>query len=262
MRLAHNPELADQVRDFAASVVDAAVAEARTTAPHARVHGVAVEGEPVPVLLEAAAEAGMVVVGSRGAGGFASLLAGSVSVRLATQAPCPVTVVRGRTTADTGLVVVGVDGSPAADVAAGVAFEEASRRGCALVAVWAFYVPLPARTMGPPPIVCDPVEVAADIRSALVGQVAKWRDKYPDVPVEYAVIQGSAAAALTDQSRRAQLVVVGSRGHGRAAGLLLGSVGLQLIHHADCPVLVARTPTGAPVGTSDRATTPLDGGEG
>ncbi|GII24840.1 universal stress protein [Planosporangium mesophilum] len=241
--LAVSPELAEQVTDFATAVVDAAVAEARTTAPHARVHGRAVEGEPAPVLLEAVDGAGLVVVGSRGAGGFASLLTGSVSVRVATQAPCPVVIVRGRADDDIGPVVVGVDGSAPADAAAGLAFEEASRRGCALVAVRAFHVPLPPYTMGPPPLLPDPAEIGAGLRSELVGQLAKWRDKYSDVPVEYAVSQGSAAAALVDQSRRASLVVVGNRGHGAARGTLFGSVGLQLLHHADCPVLITRTRT-------------------
>ncbi|MGC9669775.1 universal stress protein [Planosporangium sp. 12N6] len=244
-RLAASPELSDQVQDVATAVVDTAVAEARTTAPQAHVHGRAVLDEPAPALLAAAADAGMVVVGSRGAGGFTNLLAGSVSIRVATQAPCPVVVVRGRSDDDdTDPVVVGVDGSAPADVAAGTAFEEASRRGSALVAVWAFTVPLPPWTLGPPPVVCDPAQVAAELRASLVGHLAKWRDKYPDVPVEYVVSRSSAAAALVDQSLRASLVVVGSRGHGAARGMLLGSVGLQLIHHAGCPVLIARARSG------------------
>jgi nucleotide-binding universal stress UspA family protein len=243
-RLAASPELTEQVKDFASAVVDAAVAEARTTAPHAHVHGRAVLGEPAPVLLAAADEAGMIVVGSRGAGGFASLLAGSVSTRVATQAPCPVVIVRGRTDNDTCPVVVGVDGSASADVATGIAFEEASRRASALVAVQAFTVPLPPWTMGLPPVVCDPAEIAADLRSCLIGQLAKWRDKYPDVPVEYVISRSSAAAALMDQSLRAALVAVGTRGHGATRGLLLGSVGLQLVHHAACPVLIAQARTG------------------
>jgi nucleotide-binding universal stress UspA family protein len=165
-----------------------------------------------------------------------------VSVRLATQASCPVTVViRGRDDNDTDPVVVGVDGSASADFATGIAFEEAARRSCALMAVLAYDVSMPPWTMGEPPVEYDMTRIRAELETALVSHVAGWRDKYPDVQVEYAVGSGSPGAVLTSWSRQAQLVVVGSRGHGPTLGPLLGSVGLQLIHHADCPVLIART---------------------
>jgi nucleotide-binding universal stress UspA family protein len=240
VRLAASPELAQSVQDLAESVADAAVAEARTVAPRARVRGVAVDGEPGPVLVRAGEDAGMIVVGSRGRGGFASLLAGSVSVQVATQATCPVTVVRGRDDDDVGAVVVGVDGSESADFATGIAFEEAARRSCALVAVQAYTVSMPPWTMGPPPVEYNPDEARANVRTALIGHLAGWRDKYPDVPVDHVVGTGSAGTVLINWSRRAQLIVVGTRGHSPTACLLLGSVGLQLIHHSDCPVLIAR----------------------
>jgi nucleotide-binding universal stress UspA family protein len=248
-RLLADHEFEEYIRDLAMSIVDAAVAEARTVAPRARVHGAAVFGEPAPVLLEASDEADMLVVGSRGGGGFAGLLAGSVTGHVATRASCPVTVVvRGRDGNDTDPVVVGVDGSPSAAFATGVAFEEAARRGCALMAALAYNVSMPPPwTIGPPPMGYDTTRIRGELETALVGHVAGWRDKYPDVPVEYVVGTGSPSAVLTACSRHAQLVVVGSRGHGPALGLLLGSVGLQLIHHADCPVAIARTaPAPAP----------------
>ena len=77
-------------------------------------------------------------------------------------------------------------------------------------------------------------------RERLLDQLAGWREKYPEVRVEALVSHAGAAAVLVGVSRTAQLVVVGSRGHGAVAGTLLGSTGLQLIHHADCPVLIAR----------------------
>jgi nucleotide-binding universal stress UspA family protein len=237
----------DYVRDLAMSIVDAAVAEARTIAPHARVGGSAVFGEPTPVLLNASDEADMVVVGNRGGGGFARLRAGSVCVQVATQASCPVTVViRGRDDDTADPVVVGVDGSASADFATGIAFEEAARRSSALMAVLAYDLSMPPWTMGLTPVEYDTAGVRAELEKALLGHIEGWRDKYPDVQVEYAVDSGSPGAVLTSWSRQAQLVVIGSRGHRRALGLLLGSVGLQLIHHADCPVLIARTRAGSP----------------
>ena len=86
----------------------------------------------------------------------------------------------------------------------------------------------------------DPVRRRENEVRFLTEDIAAWRDKYPDVEVEAVVVEGHAAGVLTDLSGSAQLVVVGTRGHGGFAGLLLGSVSLQLLHHAHCPVLIAR----------------------
>ena len=86
----------------------------------------------------------------------------------------------------------------------------------------------------------DAAAVRAELRRELTAQVAPWCEKYPDVPVDCKVSQGSPGQVLTSQSRQAQLVVVGTRNRGRAGAMLLGSVGLQLLHHADYPVLIGR----------------------
>ncbi|WP_246595760.1 universal stress protein [Actinoplanes auranticolor] len=86
-----------------------------------------------------------------------------------------------------------------------------------------------------------PVEDAAE-RQRVEELLTPWRDKHPGVKVDITVSHNSSAAALTDASHGAQLVVVGSHGHGSIAGALLGSTGIQLLHHADCPVLTARQP--------------------
>jgi nucleotide-binding universal stress UspA family protein len=101
---------------------------------------------------------------------------------------------------------------------------------------------LPAAATSPgPPLDHEP----ADLRTELVDQLAGWRDKYPDVLLEYVLQPGGAGSVLTAASRQAQLVVVGTRGRGATSGLLLGSVGLQLLHHAECPVMIARARPGA-----------------
>jgi len=219
-----------------------AVVQAEQAAPGVEAHTRRVLGEPAPALLQAAREAALVVVGNRGHGGFASLLLGSVSQRVATHAPCPVVVVRGRHDESSGPVVVGVDGSSGAADALGLAFGSAAERGTDLVAIRAYLPPTPAWGVDVPPMVYDPRERDAAERDALDTALSPWREKYPDVRVEALVAQGSAARVLVGVSHTAQLVVVGSRGHGAFAGTLLGSVGLQLLHHADCPVVVAHRP--------------------
>jgi nucleotide-binding universal stress UspA family protein len=137
-------------------------------------------------------------------------------------------------------VIVGVDGSPASDHAVRIAFEEAIARGAGVLAV-RVYVP---RSAGLGVDVSVPVEDPVQRREAelrdLTDDIAAWRDKYPDVPVSAVALDGHTAEVLIGLSSSAQLMVVGTRGHGGFAGLLLGSVGLQLLHHADCPVLIAR----------------------
>ena len=74
----------------------------------------------------------------------------------------------------------------------------------------------------------------------LTERLIGWREKYPDLRVAPIVVHDRPARALTERSGDAQLVVVGSRGHGGLAGMLLGSVSQALLHHAGCPVAVVR----------------------
>jgi nucleotide-binding universal stress UspA family protein len=70
--------------------------------------------------------------------------------------------------------------------------------------------------------------------------LAGWAEKYPQIPVQRIVSRDRPAHLLIEQSRRAQLVVVGSRGHGELAGLVLGSVSNALVHKSLCPVAIVR----------------------
>lgn len=196
------------------------------------------DGFAIPRLLDESRTAQLVVIGDRGLGGVTGLLVGSVAFTLAAQGGCPVVVVRGRAAAAGAPVVVGVDGTPVSEAALAFAFEAAALRRAPLLAVHAWCdVPL------------DPItwpwpygEAVAQAERAELGEcLAGWREKYPDVEVQRLVVQDRAARVLVEQSARAQLVVVGSRGRGSVAGLVLGSVSHAVLHRADCPVAIVRT---------------------
>jgi nucleotide-binding universal stress UspA family protein len=241
MRFSTSGSLQRAADQRTAAIVDAAVAEARTITSNVTVRGAGAVGYPAPILLKAAQDAELMVVGSRRRGGFGGLLLGSVSFQVATHASCPVAVVRGRSDTASGPIVVGVDSSRSAEAAVDLAFKEAAlRRNDTLMAVTAYPTPLPQATVDLPPADHDVDTVEAELHRDLTGRLADWRDKHPDLVVECEVINGSAAEVLVETSRYAQLVVVGARSRRGFEGLLLGSVGLHLLHHSNCPVLIAR----------------------
>jgi nucleotide-binding universal stress UspA family protein len=220
-------------------MIDSAVAAAKKAHPGVRVTGTVVRGGAAALLLEQSRYASLAVLGSRGHGGFTGLLLGSTGVAVTAHAHCPVVVVRGGprgTRARPGHVVAGVDGSRCAQSALGYAFEQAATRRVNLHVVRAWTPPTPRWT--PPGV--DQREITAAGRRDLNDLLAGWRDTYPDVSVTAEVIARAPASALIDATRNAQLVVVGSRGRGGFAGLLLGSVSQQLLHHSHCPVAVVR----------------------
>jgi len=180
------------------------------------------------------------VVGNRGRGGFASLLLGSVSQKVAVHAHGPVVVVRGRTDPGPGDIVVGVDGSPQSQHALQAAFEEAMIHDAGVLAVRAYSLLASSYALYGVGYVEDPHERWEAEMTALRDDVAVVAEKYPQVPVSHLAVEGHPGVVLTQRSSSARLVVVGNRGRGGFAGLLLGSVGLHLIHHAECPVLIAR----------------------
>jgi nucleotide-binding universal stress UspA family protein len=233
------------LRDVVLGHLATAAADARQVAPELDIEQVEVTGYPVPVLLGESAHAEIVVLGDRGLGGFTGLLIGSVAVEVTAHASCPVIVVRGSEPDRTGPrpepVVVGVDGSPTSEAATAFAFEAASLRRVPLVAVHVWRDVLVDATMAP---LLDWNVIDSDEREVLAERLAGWTEKYPDVPVRRLVARDRPARALVEESGRAQLVVVGSRGRGGFHGLLLGSVSQALLHNAHCPVAVVRSPRG------------------
>jgi nucleotide-binding universal stress UspA family protein len=193
---------------------------------------VALPGYAVPVLLRAAEDADLLVVGARGEGGVPGLPFGSVGIQVATHARGSVVVVRGRRDADTGPVVVGFDEGPTAGTVIGHAFEEAALHRAALSAIT-------VQTSGRLRAGSGQSTAQADLGSDLESQLGAWRAKYPDVPAEHKVVAGRPDKVLVQRSRQARLIVVGPRGHG-FEGVWLGSVGTRLVERADCPVFIAR----------------------
>lgn len=226
----------ENARNAVEELVRTAAADAAAKRPGLTVHGEVFDGPPALVLQERSAEAGMLVLGSRGHGGFGGLVVGSTAVAVSAHAHCPVIVVREGTSAATGPVLVGVDGSPSSTQALGFAVERAAQREAPLrvLRVWE----PPGERWVPPDF--DPAEVTASERAAVETELAQWRESFPDLAVEIQVAPGNPAALLVEASREAQLAVVGTRGRGGLRGMLLGSVSQQLIHHARCPVAVVR----------------------
>lgn len=229
------PPAASERRAFAQRVLATAAERARAAAPDVEVDETVLEGQPADELVTASGDAAALVLGARGAGGFSALLLGSVSEQVATDARCPVVVVRGEPR--DGRILVGVDGSPQSAAALGFAFERAERLGLEVHPVHAFELAVAVPSFGfVPELGIEDLHDAAT--QTLREAVAPWMARYPNVPVVEHLVPGRAANALVEESASSGLLVVGARGHGGFTGLLLGSVSRQVLRHAECPVVV------------------------
>ncbi|MFF3912345.1 universal stress protein [Streptomyces sp. NPDC001852] len=203
-----------------------------------------VEGEPAHALARAAAEAEMLVLGSRGQGPVIGFLLGSVGRQVIAEADRPVVLVRAgdqpAAEAAGRDVVVGQHGD-AEDSAATLrfAFETAAARGAAVRAVRAWTLPpVFAYSPGSLKLLDDAGGLEPYERQALTEALGPWRERFPEVPVAEQVEMGSAGQVLLSAAGRAQLVVVGRRAHRMAVGARIGSVAHGMLHHAECPVAV------------------------
>ncbi|CAG6395859.1 universal stress protein [Streptomyces cocklensis] len=191
-------------------------------------------GRPTPVLLESGESAALIVLGARRLTGVEGAFAGrGKGHALLGHLPCPVALVPepAASVPDDAPVVVGVDGSPSSTAAVDLAFAEADAAKTALVAV----------------AVRNPrdyawAEYREDTEVLVSEQLAGHRRRYPDTEVRQEILRGDPALMLASASHNARCLVVGSRGRGGFRGLLLGSTGRALIHHTDCPLLVAPRP--------------------
>jgi nucleotide-binding universal stress UspA family protein len=233
---------ADAVFDHGRVLLAEATAVAKEAGAEVEVHTELNSGGAAEQLVGRSASAQLVVLGSRGLGGFTGLLVGSVAVAVTTHAHCPTVVVRDPSPDAVpdrdAPVVVGLDGSPSSDAALAFAFEAAALRGVAVHAVRTWW-DLTAETAWQRGLTATNLaSIEAAEQRLLTEQLADCAAAHPDVQVHQALTRDRPAHTLVEQSAKAQLVVVGTRGRGGFRGLLLGSTSQALIHHAHCPVAV------------------------
>ena len=233
--------IANALRGIAARALEAAISRADEVAPGLALSTGLLSGPPALAVAESGADASMLVVGARGAGGFAAMMLCSVSRYAATRAACPVVVVREESMAVHREIAVGIRDPHDADGTLAFAFEEAALRGADLTAVHTWYwfpsalhLPAGAQELRP----ADPDQLSAEAARSLAAALEGWRDKYPDVRVRPDIIHGHPARVLASYSARADLVVLGKHGHPADTGPGIGSIQHAVLNHAHGPVAV------------------------
>ena len=200
-------------------------------------------GDPAGVLVDLSEEAALAVVGTRGGGGFADRLLGTVSSALPAHSHCPAVVVprhnEGADYTPVRRIVVGVDGSSSARRALKWAVTEAEAWGAELTAIAAVPMASGAGALAWLPAAVDREQVLADVRSGLDRAINEALEGHEGVTVRRHALDGNPAELLAEFSTAVDLIVVGSRGRGGFSGLLLGSTSQAVLSHASCPVLVA-----------------------
>ena len=231
------------LRGVSARALDAAVARSEEVAPGLAVKTGLLSGAPALAVAESGSTAAMLVVGARGAGGFAGMVLGSVSRYAAAHAPCPVMVVRQENMAVHREIAVGIRDPQDTTDTLGFAFEEAALRGADLTAVHAWFW-FPSQLRGPvgggdaelrP---ADAQQISAQATSQLTAALREWQDRYPGVRVRQDVVHGHPGRLLASYSARADLVVLGRHGSPRGAGPGIGSIQHAVLDHARGPVAI------------------------
>ncbi|KOV90109.1 universal stress protein [Nocardia sp. NRRL S-836] len=232
-------EIREALEEVGRDKLEEAAAAARAEAPEVEVTTELACCGSTTLLIEESKSARLVVIGSQGLGTVTGMIVGSTALALAAHGKSPVVVVRGSAAPD-GPVVVGVDGSPTSEAALAFALETASMRGAPLTVVMCWQDIVLESGYAAPRFTLDRGQVEADERRLLAERLAGWREKFPDVQLHPVVVRDRPVRALMRYGAEAQLVVVGSHGHGGFAGMLLGSTSQALVYNAPCPLAIVR----------------------
>jgi nucleotide-binding universal stress UspA family protein len=203
------------------------------------IHTELLSSAAVPTLIDLSKDAELVVTGSRDSERWPGRLLGSVTSGLVRHAHCPVAIIHDEDPLMPhplqAPVFVGIDGSSASELATSIAFGEASRRKVGLTALHAWS---DVDVSEWPGVDWPATQLMAE--QVLAERLAGWQERYPDVNVRRIVTHDQPARQLVERSEEAQLLVVGSRGRGGFAGMLVGSVSETVAQLARMPVIVAR----------------------
>ncbi len=234
-------DLVDVARENAESDLAEAVRRVTQTHPTLDVHSEVVQLGAAEALTSVSEHADTLVIGNRGLGPIKEKFLGGVATKVVTYSHCPVITVPLEASPADGPIVVGLDGSQHSAHAAEFAFAHADLSGNRVVAVtsWSLDVRFEAGLISSMPV---PDFAAMDnaLRSSLTEWLSPVVAKYPNVDVEQRVLEGNPAVSLLSAAEGASLLVVGSRGHGAFARLLLGSTSTEVVRAAECAVAIVR----------------------
>lgn len=243
------------IREGAETVLNQALA--KVSDYDVEIHTSVETGDAAGALLELSEDAELIVVGSRGRGGFFGRLLGSVSSALPAHSKCPTVTIplscapllpeagvepstdHGEPTQKQDIepvVLVGVDGSEQARAGVLIAAEQAQRWGLPLRMVCAVAPFTGSLAWVPAPL--DRDALYEDIQVQLDAGKDWLQSHFPGLQISYQVLDGAPVEVLINSSGKGRLLVVGSRGRGGFAGMLLGSTSQGVLHHAKGPLMV------------------------
>lgn len=244
-------ELLGQLRRDAEDLLDKAAQRVHADHDLADVHQVVRLTDPREALLDAAVNASMLVVGTRGLGPIRQLLLGSVSAAMTKHAGCPVVVMRpGRQRSRQAGVLVGVAGDERDDAVVDFAFRIAETRRLAVTLVHSFWDVVAAEDESREVPADEPG--CEDQRAVLTEAADRPSGLHPSVPVHLLLSRGFADVQLIQASRNAELLVLGHSRKPFLQEFIYGSVAPRVVEHAHCAVAVV--PVGQEAGESDPAT--------